>query len=399
VFHKQVLVLAVAVASGVTSSVAVSAAASPGNESPLSRHDTLLPVVSSVSPDVGGEAGGTRVLIEGQNLSGTRAVDFGENLATFFEVHGDQTIVATSPPGSGTVDVTVSTSSGTSQVTGADSFTYLAPLPSVRRVTPSRGSESGETPVTILGSNFHDATAVRFGAVAALGVTVDSNHEITAVSPPGTGTVDVTVTTSGGISTTSSKDRFTYGFPTPSVTFIKPTRGDMLGGTNVKIVGAGFSGATDVDFGSTPAARFEVDSDHVVTAKAPEGTGTVDVTVITPFGKSATTATDEFTYLVHPPIVRTLLPNSGSPDGGTGVTISGANFQDATAVDFGGVPARSFEINSPTSISASSPAGTGTVDVTVTTPQGTSALNSSDQFTYSTRFFEPRGLRPQSVGA
>jgi hypothetical protein len=29
------------------------------------------------------------------------------------------------------------------------------------------------------------------------------------------------------------------------------------------------------------------------------------------------------------------------------------------------------------------PAGTGTVDVTVTTPSGTSAISSADQFTYS----------------
>jgi hypothetical protein len=39
-------------------------------------------------------------------------------------------------------------------------------------------------------------------------------------------------------------------------------------------------------------------------------------------------------------------------------------------------------VNSATSITAVSPAGTGTVDVTVTTPSGTSATTTADQFTY-----------------
>ena len=36
-----------------------------------------------------------------------------------------------------------------------------------------------------------------------------------------------------------------------------------------------------------------------------------------------------------------------------------------------------------TTITADSPAGTGTVDVTVTTPAGTSATSPADQFTYT----------------
>src|SRR5262249_7626496 len=41
--------------------------------------------------------------------------------------------------------------------------------------------------------------------------TVDSATQITATSPTGVGTVDVTVTTAGGTSAISSGDRFTYG--------------------------------------------------------------------------------------------------------------------------------------------------------------------------------------------
>jgi hypothetical protein len=41
-----------------------------------------------------------------------------------------------------------------------------------------------------------------------------------------------------------------------------------------------------------------------------------------------------------------------------------------------------MNVDSDTQITATSPAGTGTVDVTVTTPAGTSPTTTTDQFTY-----------------
>ena len=64
---------------------------------------------------------------------------------------------------------------------------------------------------------------------------------------------------------------------------------------------------------------------------------------------------------------------------GTTVTIDGANFTGATAVSFGGVPATSFTVMSPTSITAVVGAG-ASGDVTVTTPKGTAVLAG---FTYT----------------
>jgi hypothetical protein len=40
-------------------------------------------------------------------------------------------------------------------------------------------------------------------------------------------------------------------------------------------------------------------------------------------------------------------------------------------------------VNSDSQITATSPAGTGTVDVTVVVPGGTSATSAADQFTYN----------------
>lgn len=73
----------------------------------------------------------------------------------------------------------------------------------------------GGTAVTITGSGFTGATEADFGSAKAPKMTVDSDSEITANSPPGptSGRVNVTVVTPKGTSATSSADEFTYYMP------------------------------------------------------------------------------------------------------------------------------------------------------------------------------------------
>lgn len=82
----------------------------------------------------------------------------------------------------------------------------------------------------------------------------------------------------------------------PQVTAISPASGPTSGGTKVLITGSGFTGATAVDFGGVSAVIMMVDSDTEITATSPPGTGTVDVTVVTPSGTSATGPADQFSY-------------------------------------------------------------------------------------------------------
>jgi hypothetical protein len=101
-----------------------------------------------------------------------------------------------------------------------------------------------------------------------------------------------------------------------------------------------------------------------------------------PVAKPAHCGLVQLSYTI-PLTVTKVEPNHGSPGGGTAVTITGTGFTGATAVKFGSTNAQSFTVNSETSISAVSPKGKGTVDVTVTTPAGTSPTSAADQFTFS----------------
>lgn len=254
-----------------------------------------------------------------------------------------------------------------SQSPRSGSRTLATSAPIVTAVSPASGSTTGGTPVTITGSGFSGTTAVRFGSAAAASFAVVSDTQITAVTPAGTGTVQVTVTTPAG----TSSQFVVYAYTTtsaPTLTSATPSSGPAAGGTSVSLTGTRFTGTTAVRFGSTPAASFTVVSDTHITAVAPAGSGTVQITVTGPGGTSNAVP---YTYQAAP-LVTALSPSQGPVNGGTTVTVTGSGFTGASAVLFGSVPATSFTVLSPTQLTAVTPPQTaGPVSVSVVTPAGT----------------------------
>jgi hypothetical protein len=350
--------------------------------------NAAAPSVTGLSLTSGSSGGGTVVTISGSGFTGATEVAFG-NVAASFEVESDGTIVATAPPqAAGTVDVMVTTPSGTSAISSADKFTYTAAAaPSVLGLSVNSGSSAGGTLVTVLGSGFTGASAVNFGSNAAESFEVVSDTALLAYAPAGTaGTVDITVTTPSGTSTTSSADQFTYtAAATPTVTGLSTTSGTTGGGTTVVVSGSGFTDATEVTFGGVPADSVIVNSDTQLTVLAPpDAAGTVDVQVTTPAGTSATSSADQYTYVAAAaPSVIGVSPNAGPEVGGNVVTIMGGGFTGASQVYFGSVAATDFTVNNDGSIFATAPTeAAGIVDITVTTPSGTSTTGSADKYTY-----------------
>src|SRR5207244_6608300 len=128
------------------------------------------------------------------------------------------------------VDVTVTTVGGTSGTSFFDVFTFVD-APVLTSVNPTARPSSDGSSVTISGSHFTGASSVKFGATNASSYTVDTDGQITAVSPAhAAATVDITVTTVGGTSATSSADQFTF-VAAPTVTSVAPTAGPSARGT------------------------------------------------------------------------------------------------------------------------------------------------------------------------
>ncbi|WP_375502411.1 beta strand repeat-containing protein [uncultured Jatrophihabitans sp.] len=170
------------------------------------------PTVLSVNPASGPTTGGTTVTITGTAFSAATQVRFGNLAATSFTVVSDTTITATSPAqASGTRTIYVVTAQGASRSGSSSAFTYKSTAPAVSSVSPASGTARGGTAVTITGVRFSAATQVLFGAVAATSFTVDSDTQITAVTPAEPAAKhSVTVTGPGGSSPTNSKVSYTF---------------------------------------------------------------------------------------------------------------------------------------------------------------------------------------------
>ncbi|MGN2637680.1 IPT/TIG domain-containing protein [Nocardia takedensis] len=243
-----------------------------------------MPTITSLAPASGPATGGTSVVITGTDFGGPTTVRFGAT-ATTFTLDSDTQITAVAPGGAvGTVSVTVSDNNGTSN--GSD-YEYLS-VPSLTVAAPNQGSTAGGTTVVLTGTGLTDVTGVDFGGTPATSFTVDSDTQITAVAPAGTGIVPITVTAPGGV---SGAVPFVY-VVVPTVTAVAPASGPEAGGTTVTITGTDFTGPLTVRFGGT-ATSFTIDSDTQITAVAPPGTGSAQVTVTGTGGAGAGVA---YTY-------------------------------------------------------------------------------------------------------
>jgi len=175
------------------------------------------PMVTGLNPDHGPCAGGGNVTISGTNFPVPPGVWFGNARATINNPPAPTpTSISVVVPGqqAGTVEVVVSNPAHTLKSTPNqpwDLYTY-ADQPGVTGVSPASGPATGNTPVTITGTNFTSFTAVSFGADLATSFVVVKSSPITAQPPAEpAGAVDVVVTNPAGNSPVNRPgDLFTY---------------------------------------------------------------------------------------------------------------------------------------------------------------------------------------------
>ena len=373
----------------------------------LATDATPFPGITAVSPSSGPSSGGSSLTIAGVNLAGATSVSFSQPdprgsprvllpAVSFTADPSGLSVTAIAPalPG-GRYDITVATPDGTTLVVAADQFVSLAPL-LVSSLRPSSGEPLGGNTVTIVGSGFTTATAVDFGPAPASSFKIDSDTQITAISPPGTDgtTVDVRVTAAQGISPVSSGSAFRFQLVPVTITNINPKGGSPLGGgapiltnpsrrsTVVTVTGTGFVKVTAVKFGTVPAAKFSVDSETQITAVSPiapqPDNTTVDIQVTAVQGTSPPVPADRFTYSAKP-ILDYFLTSAASPAaGGAAVRVKGVHLSGATAVSFGDQTVTcpsDCSVQSDTEISVTAPPNPiGSVLVKITNADGTSLV-------------------------
>ncbi len=279
------------------------------------------------------------------------------------------TVAATAPPtvtGFSSTPLSLSSSGGpvvlSAQVTGATScvFSATTTVPGLPATVPCTSGAVTEN-VSLPADTSTTAQSYSFGLSVIGSKTVKAKA------------VKATVAAKPGV---------------PTVTKLSPTSGSQVGGTTVTITGTNLTGVTAVQFGNIPATHVTFVSATSVTATSPVTAipGPVAVTVTNPGGTSALSSHDTFTYTTAPlpPAVTGISPASGPQAGGTLVTIIGSNLTGATSVNFGTI-AGTITSDTATSITATSPAETpDTVNITVTTANGTSATSLGDQFTFAT---------------
>lgn len=141
---------------------------------------------------------------------------------------------------------------------------------------------------------------------------------------------------------------------------IDPAYGPVAGNTRVSITGNGLAGATAANFGTTPGVNFVVSNDGLIAVTsppAPPGSFSVDVTVIFPTTAVPNVKVGTFYYYK--------LDKTTAKTGDT-VTIGGAGFTGAIAIEFGNVQGTAFKFVDDTLVQANVPSGlTPNTDVDV----------------------------------
>jgi IPT/TIG domain len=178
--------------------------------------------------------------------------------------------------------------------------------------------------------------------------------------------------------------------PAPTVTKLSVKKGPTAGGTSVTITGTRLAGVKAVQFGTSNAASYTVNSETSITAVSPAGVAatTVDVTVLAQTGRTAVVSKDRFKY--EAPTVTKVSSSIGSTAGGNRVTITGTGFAlgAGTAFKFGKGSATTVECVSTTSCTVTAPAAAkqgkeSVVDVIAAVGKSKSKKNPpNDQYTY-----------------
>ena len=325
--------------------------------------------MAGVQPSSGPISGGTLITITGNNFDATATVEIDGQSATNVSYINSTTLTAITPESftAGAVDVDVYTNTNSFNFPSA--FTYLEPT--ITSISPTEGLAIGGTPITITGTLFTANTQINIDVNPVNNFVLVDSNTITATTPYPSSTGQVGIELYDGSAYAYLPNAFTYQLP--QITSITPSSGSLAGGTDITINGAWFSNDTTVQIDVFDVTNLAVVDVNRLTATTPPGSAEGPTTVTVSVGSGLAETYGTFTYLA--PSISSISPNLGSEIGGTAVTITGANFASPATLEFDVNPATSVTVVDENTITVISPAGSGTVDVTVTSSNVTTTLS------------------------
>lgn len=269
------------------------------------------PAITSFTPSSGSKAGDDTIVITGSGFLSGATVSIGGANASSVSVDSSTQITAVTPPGTSATAAVMVTNTDAQSVTAGSTYAYVNP--SISSLSPSSGTTSGGTTVTITGAGLAGASGVTIGGNAAA-IVSNSGTQIIITTPVGglPGPESLVVTVAGNTATST----YTYTAPAPAITSINPTTGPTGGGTTVTITGTDLGGVTSVTFALTPATIVSQSATQIVVL-SPAGVAGVAQIVV---ADGAQTASANFTYTTPtPPTPPTPARKPGPPRDVTGV--------------------------------------------------------------------------------
>lgn len=347
---------------------------------------TPPPTITGVGPSSGDVAGGTSVTIVGTNLTGATAVTFGGTSASAYTINSATSITATTPAHvSGSVDIVVTTPSGSATLTGA--FAYVAP-PSIA-LTP--GSGSGALAAATVNIAYSQA-------IAASGGTAPYSYAVTSGSLPagltlnaGTGTISGTPTAGGTVNFTitatdanSATAQASYSIAVGGVPTVGAVSATLNANSSANPITLNLSGgaATSVAVAAAPSHGIASAAGTTISYTPTPGYSGADSFTYTATNASGTSAPATVTVTVWAPTLA-LSPATGALAGGA---IGVAYIQTITAS--GGTAPYGYEItsgalgaglsfNTSTGTISGTPMANGIANLTITATDAYGATGSS----------------------
>ncbi|QDK41568.1 hypothetical protein DOM21_08900 [Bacteriovorax stolpii] len=321
------------------------------------------PSIASISPNGGVLAGGTPVVITGNNFVSGVIVNLGGSVCNVVSVNTTTINCTTTSHAAGVVAVNVANPDGQMKNL-SKAYTYRG-APNVVNVYPKISPLAGGLIVTISGNNFIAGAVVEIDGILCSNINVLSSTKITCIPEShSAGIVNVRVTNSD-TQTGVLVGGYIYQGP-PTIASVSQNAGSLAGGNIITINGTNFFSGVIVKIGNGVCLSPVVLNSSTIQCKAPARTaGTVNV-VVTNVDNQFATLLNGYTYQLSPSVY-SISPTSGFSAGGTDITITGSNFLAGATVDLGGVACNNVAIVSLTKITCKTPAhSVGYVRVSVT---------------------------------